>query len=123
MKMQSSAGGFARVRLPAVIDEHAADALRVKLRTLAADPSVACLELDATELRYVGGRGLGLLASVGLIARGRGARTYVVNCRPRLLALMRASRLTAVVGEPPEAELRESDADWTPWWTSAAANA
>lgn len=115
--------GTVRVELPSVIDEHVADQLRAELRELAAEDSVARLELDAAELRFIGGRGLGVLAAVGLIVRGRGGRAYVVNCQPRLLALMRVSRLPAVVGELPEEVPRESDADWTPWWTSAAANA
>jgi anti-anti-sigma factor len=122
MSMARPGDDTVRVHLPAVVDERAVNELRPLLRELAADGSVAGLVLDAEELRFIGGRGLGLLAAVGLIARGRGARAYVVNCQPRLLPLMRMSRLPAVAGETPD-ESKDSVADWTPWWTSAAANA
>lgn len=118
-------GPAARVRLPAVIDEHAADALRTELYTLLTGSTIEHIELDARELRLISPRGLGVLASVGLAVRRRGAQLDVVHCSPRLLSALRIARLAGSPGGDREGSSADPgvDLDWTPWWSSAAANA
>jgi anti-anti-sigma factor len=116
----------ASVRLPAVIDEQAADAIRAELRRLIVGTSGGHIELDAQDLRLISPRGLGVLAAVALAVRRRGVDIDIVNCPPRLLGVLKDARLAA---DPREAVAAASpgaddlEVDWTPWWRSAAANA
>ncbi|GAC1611616.1 MAG: hypothetical protein NVS3B26_26290 [Mycobacteriales bacterium] len=125
MGSQQDAGAVARIRLPAVIDEQGADVLRRELRGLIEGTAAERIEVDARELRRITPRGVGVLAAAGLAIRRRGATVEVVNCDPSLLGVMRVARLPAATGDRSAATLvaPDIDVDWTPWWSSAAANA
>jgi MYXO-CTERM domain-containing protein len=115
--------GSFRVLLPAVLDDATTMETGPELRRVATDAAHDCIVLDARHLTSICPAGLGLLAAVGLLARRRGAQVKAVNCNPRIAGLLRIARLDASAADSSDASELSTDDDWTPWWSSAAANA
>ena len=112
-----------RVLLPAVLDDATTGEVGPELRRIATDVAHDHIVLDACDLTSLCPAGLGLLAAMGLLARRRGAQVEVVNCNPGVVGLLRVARLPASTGDCSDTSGLSTDADWTPWWSGAAANA
>lgn len=127
MSRRPPAAPTCTVLLPTVLDDVAVDALRDQLFALAHDPSRRHLRLDARQLRVISARGLGLLAAVHLVTTERGGTVTAAGCttrvKRRLAAVRIAGELDVSESTTQGAHDRDVEQDWTPWWTSAAANA
>ncbi|MDT7537025.1 MAG: hypothetical protein QOI82_610 [Actinomycetota bacterium] len=99
-------------RIPMSLDDRAVKDLGTGLRAVAADPRVDRLRLDCGELQAVSARGLGLLAAVRMIVSRRGAQLEAFGSTIEMAAQLRLVGISTA-----------DEQDWSPWLTSASANA
>lgn len=114
------------VLLPEALGDVQVEALRDGLREVAGDHACWSLELDARNVRAISTAGLGLLAAVQLLVTRRGATLAVVRCTPAIQRQLALVRVPATLDRPLYPQRSASATrrhDWTPWWSSAAANA